>query len=351
MSYISEEKKYVVTYKELIFMILVFVAVLVALYPKDLLKQQIVSEKANYDLNMLYLKNLLKHNPEDESLMLILATQSLKTGNKDLAIRLLELLFKSKKKKIRQKALLLSYDLEKERYFYLHNKKKKMLQRRKLRALFYRIYLGKIYNPENVQRWYEEAVFVGAGRETYDLAKQHVAKDPANIQRVKEAFYLSVKYKQKKDSFYYLELLKRYDKKQQQKWLLQQYYLYMNYHEYAQVEPFLKAHLHENPEFEKLLAEFYLFRKHYRAASQLFLKLYAKTKEHKQQVYYFKKALESLVAGNYMRKVVRLAKANEDKFLYDKEMRTFLLKIYLASSNLDAAAKLSKKILRVKYNK
>jgi hypothetical protein len=39
MSYVNEDKQFVVTYKELVFIVFVFIAILVALYPKDLLKQ------------------------------------------------------------------------------------------------------------------------------------------------------------------------------------------------------------------------------------------------------------------------------------------------------------------------
>ena len=84
MSHVDNEieKVYVATYKELIFTFIVFSIILIVLYPKDLLKEQILAEKSNYDLSMLYLENLLDHDPNNESLMLILAEQSLRTGKK-----------------------------------------------------------------------------------------------------------------------------------------------------------------------------------------------------------------------------------------------------------------------------
>ncbi|MDQ7066894.1 MAG: hypothetical protein Q9M40_02205 [Sulfurimonas sp.] len=109
MSYADDKikKVYVITYKELIFTFLMFSVILIVLFPKDILKEQILAENSNYDLSMLYLKNLLKHSPEDESLMLILAEQSLRSGKRDLSLRLLELLLQSKNVEYRHKAHIL----------------------------------------------------------------------------------------------------------------------------------------------------------------------------------------------------------------------------------------------------
>ena len=53
---VNYEKKYVGTYKEIALMFISFSIVLFFLYPKDMLNKQILSEKSNYDLSILYLK-------------------------------------------------------------------------------------------------------------------------------------------------------------------------------------------------------------------------------------------------------------------------------------------------------
>ena len=137
MSIVDSEhsRNYVVTYKELIFTFSVFVVILFVLYPKDLLKEQILSEKSNYDLSMLYLKNLLEHEPENESLMLILAEQSLRSGKRDLSLRLLNLLLKSKNTEYRHKATLLSYELKKDNYYYFKDADKQAQAKEELRRV------------------------------------------------------------------------------------------------------------------------------------------------------------------------------------------------------------------------
>ena len=153
------EEVYVVTYKELIFISVVFAIILIVLYPKDLIKQEIASERSNYDLSMLYLKDLLKHSPKDESLKLILAEQSLRSGKKDISLNLLNELIYSKNKKRRYKALLLNYELRKTDFFTIKNILKKDKEKELLKELFSLIYKQKIYNIEKLDYWYNEAVF------------------------------------------------------------------------------------------------------------------------------------------------------------------------------------------------
>jgi len=345
------KKLYVITYKELVFTVMIFVIILVALYPKDLLKQQIVAEKANYDLSMLYLKNLLKHNPEDESLMLILATQSLKTGNKDLAIRLLELLFQSKNKKIRQKAIMLSYDLEKERYFYMHDKKRKAKQLKKLKKLFIKIYTDKMYDEKDLKKWYMEATFVGASYPAYQLLQKLLKKEPNTLSLIRDAYYLAAMFHHKEQAYTYLHYLQKHDTQHTQKWLLEEYFLDMKYKDYEAAQKLLLAHQNDNVKMKRLLGDFYLYRQEYKKASDVYLSLYAQSDDYKERKRYFKRALQALVASKESEKITQLLQANESQFLKDGEMRKFMLQTYLANGRLEDAAKLSKKILGLKYKK
>jgi len=344
------QKKYVVTYKELIFIFCVFVIILVALYPKDLLKEEIVSEKANYDLSMLYLKNLLQHNPDDESLMLILATQSIQSGNKDLAIRLLELLLKSENAKIRKKALLLSYELNKEQYFYIKEPALQKKAKKKLKKLFYLIYNGNLYADTDLQRWYQEAIFLDATWPAYTLAKQMIEKGNHDIKLIKNTFYTAVKLKKKSDALYLLSLLIKYDAKEHKKWILQKYNLYMSFKDYKNAEQVLVKNA-KSEDLKNLLADFYLFTKQYSKAAKIYFSLYRQSVEQEGRDYYFQKAIEALLSAHKVKEAVKILKKNEDKFLFDQQMREFFLKVYMMTERLDDAAKLSEKILKRVYKK
>ena len=69
----DEERLFVATYKEIAIVFISFALILFFLYPKDILKENVLTEESNYDLSVLYLKNMLRHDPQNEVLMLALA--------------------------------------------------------------------------------------------------------------------------------------------------------------------------------------------------------------------------------------------------------------------------------------
>ena len=62
------------------------------------------------------------------------------------------------------------------------------------------------------------------------------------------------------ESFYFIDLLKKYDTKHYKQWTIKEYYMYMNYKEYAKAERLLLQNAKKDRYFKKLLADFYLFR-------------------------------------------------------------------------------------------
>ena len=344
----KEKKRSVVTYPELIFIVFVFAIILVALYPKDMLKKQILSEKANYDLSMLYLKNLLKQNPEDESLMLILAKQSLRSGNIDLALRLSELLHKSQDPKIRKKALLLGYDLAKERYFYIKDPKKQKEELKRLRKIFIPIFYQGMYK-EDVQKWYKEAQFLSLPREQLLILKDLIKERPESIKLLKEGYYLAQNLKDHDASDFFLQQLLEKDKLHHDQWVLQNYYLAMQKKDYKSAEDILVKLASKEPKYNKELADFYLYTKQYTKASNLFLRLHEEAKEQRDKNAYFRKAVNALIAGKKLRQASALLHKYENKFLTNTAMQRFILKQYLAANDLNAANNFAKKILRRKY--
>jgi len=343
----SEQKKiYVVTYKELIFMFVVFSVILFVLHPKDLLKEQILSEKSNYDLSMLYLKNLLEHNPEDESLMLILAEQSLRSNKKDLSLRLLELLLKSEDTELRNKATMLSYELKKDDYYYFKDKKKQAKQKEELRKLFFRIYYFKMYDEDNIDKWHHEALFLGEDRARYYFLQQKIKRDPKNIELLESAFYLSVRLHKSNDSIKYVEKLIKYDKVRSEKWQLDEFYMLINSKRYKRVENFLKAQSTDSVIWRKKSADYYLMRKSYMKASNIYMELFNKTNDYSQRKKYLFKAIQALQAGSLFDKSASLGHRYEKYYINDSSVRKFLLKLYIATGYLEYASALSKKILK-----
>ena len=352
MSYVNNEheKSYVITYKELIFTFVVFSMILIVLFPKDLLKEQILAENSNYDLSMLYLKNLLEHSPKDESLMLILAEQSLRSGKKDLSIRLLDLLLMSTNQDYRFKATLLSYELKKEDYYYLKDSEQQKKQKKELRMLFFRIYLHKMYDDAEIQRWHDESLFVGNPSSTYFFTKKLLKADEKNIKLLEEAYFLSIRLNKPKDSLKYIRLLSKYDTTRANKWLLDEYHMYVNYKQYGKAENLLKKQSKDGSiKWQTRLADFYLMRKSFSKASNIYIELFKDTDDYKTKRHYFYKATGALQAGSRFSRAARLARRYERYYLRDKEARQYILKLYISTGNLEYASTLSKKILKKDY--
>lgn len=353
MSYVdnTHKKSYVITYKELIFTFVVFTMILIILFPKDILKEQILAENSNYDLSMLYLKNLLKHSPEDESLMLILAEQSLRSGKKDLTIRLLDLLHMSKNRENRDKATLLSYELKKEDYFYLKDHDKQQKQMKELRTLFSRIYLHKMYDNNQTKKWHDESLFSGNATSTYFFTKKLLKDDAINVKLLEEAYYLSLKLNKEKDSRKYIQLLSKHDKENAAKWLDDEYYMYVKYKQYNKAEKLLKEQVEVGSlKWEIRLADYYLMRKSFVKASNIYVKLFKNENNYKTKRDYFYKATGALQAGSLFAKASELAHKYENSYIKDRAARDYILKLYISTGNLDYAANLSKKILKKDYN-
>jgi len=345
------EKTYVVTKKELLFLIIIFTSILLFLYPKSLLKQQIASENSNYDLSMLYLKNLLLHSPNDESLMLLLAEQSLKNGERDKSLELLTVLQFSKNKKRRKKAILLAYELYKLNYNDSIDKKYRESIQKKLKKLFYLIFKDKLDKKNDYNLWYNEAIFNKHHQAIYYYLKKKLRYEPTNISLIKNAYFISSSLGNKDETIKYIKQLIQYDKKNYNKWVEAYYYLLINSKEFKRAELLLKGQIKRLPLWNKKLADFYFMRQKFKQASIKYIKLFHITKKYKEKRAYYFKAIQALQAGNLIQESVSLAKKYENNYIKDKKVKKFLLQLYIATGHLNDGANLSNKILKNEWQR
>ncbi|NPA59847.1 MAG: hypothetical protein GXO30_05220, partial [Epsilonproteobacteria bacterium] len=279
-------------------------------------------------------------------LKIILAEQSLRSGNKARSIKLLNTLIKSPNKDLKNKALLLTYELQKDNYYYIKDKQKRAIAKQELKKLFELIYYQKIYDNKNIDKWYNESLFLDEDVPMYFFLQEKIVKEPSNIEFIEKAYYLSIRFNRPKDSVKYMKLLMRYDTDRREKWLLDNYYMLINSKNYPMVEKFLEKQAEDSMEWKQRSADYYLMRQSFKKASQMYISLYNKTKDYKERKNYFVKAVRALQAGNYLQDSAELAHKYENYYIHDKEARKFLLKVYLGTANLDYAGTLAKKILK-----
>ena len=342
----DNQRVYVATYQEILLIFISFAVILFVLYPKELLQEQILKETSNYDLSMLYLKNMLKQDPSNESLMIFLAEQSLSSGKRDLAYRLSRLLLGSQDTEIKKKAYLVSYNIAKADYYYVKSQEQRKKILKDLDDAFSVIVKNEYYNQDDLYRWYEEAEFLHKDQEKYELLKKVLMQNPNDVALLTTAYYLANKLEKPKDVLKFLFQLQEKDRKNRQKWLFTEYHFFMKREEYVQAEAFLKKNSDDSDAWKELLANFYTWTKKYKKASNVYIQLYKTSEDEDTQILYFTKAIQILQSGNYLDEAANLGHKYEKHFFTNIKVRNFLLKLYIATNHLDKARALSNRILK-----
>ena len=351
MQFVNNEKVYVASYKEIVIGFLTFALILFVLYPKDLILEQILQEKSNYDLSVLYLKNMLRNDPHNEKLILTLAQKSIKSQNRDLALRLLELLKKSPHTEVQKQAYILSYELLKQNYFFLQEKQDKegmQKLRKELEDVFLMILNKHFYNTKDISMLYQEAMFLQSKEAQYFLLKQQLQSKPNDTKMLRDAYYLALSMKKSDDAFSYLEKLEKLDTKQLKKWEDAHYFLLTQTYSYKKLEEYLLQRAQHSRYWQERLIQFYLAHKKYKKASAYYMQLFYKTKKYAKREELWLKAIKTLQAGDLLDDAVQLGSKYEDYFIHSKKARMSLLKLYISANKLKQANALSQKILRLK---
>ncbi len=351
MRLVQSKKPYVATYKEIIIGFLSFSLVLILLYPKEMLQEQILSEDVNYELSILYLQNMLKNDPSNETLLLTLAKQSIKANKKDLGYRLLKLLRNSKNKSTRIAANVLAYEIAKQDYFYLqqqHEYEKLNKVYTELQNIFDILITNHFYEQKNIKNLYKEAIFLQDIKNQYVLLQEILKNAPKNKKHLQDAYYLAYKLHKYDDAIKYLDRLIKIDVNNKQKWYDEKYYIIVKAYSFFQAESRLKAEAKNSQYWEKRLVNFYIDHKQYKKAAQVYMQLFQQSSNFVQKRTLWTKAIDTLRAGNYNKQALKLAHKYEKYFLRDEKARVYLLKLYLALNDLKGARSLSKKILRFK---
>ena len=330
----DEERLFVATYKEIAIVFISFAMILFFLYPKDILKENVLTEESNYDLSVLYLKNMLRHDPQNEVLMLALAKKGIALEKNDLAQHLLETLLNSDNREIRYEAHELSYLLTKQTY--LLGAKEELHAR--LQTLFGQVML-QFHMKDKVLFWYEEALFLERFEEAKKLLDTHMLSYGEDIKMLQMRYYLAQK--KGEDPRLFLHKLQQADRGNRDAWLMAEYYYLNDTKRDEELIAFLKLHAKENNTFEKYLLETYVGTNQYKKASAFYLRRYIRTKRKEE----LKNALQTLVAGDLLEEAVALAQKYEPQALEDKALREYLLKLYISASQTQKASDFAKKIL------
>ena len=343
----DREEISVITNKELFFLVGVFLFILIQLYPKNILQKIIADDHSNYALTMVYLQDLLKHNPHDAMLQLIYLEKKMEVRDINISIPLALKLMHAKQEVVRDGATVLAFQAQMIKYFQIKDHKRKKQLYANLKKLFSIIYTKKLYNS-NITQWYSNASFVQNLPARYFFIKQLVKQDPTNVTLLRDAYFLALQLDKKEEAHNYLNALLVYDTKNPQEWVMQKYYALISYKKFNEAQLTLEQNSNKSLKIKKLLASFYLMRSSYTNASKTYLELSKEVKNKKAYDYYVKKAIKALQSGNLLNQAANLAQKYEMQYIHNTNMRQFILKIYLAAGKLNLADEYAKKILRFK---
>ena len=239
--------------------------------------------------------------------------------------------------------------MKKDDYYYLETPKEQKAQKKSLTKLLFSIYTQKMYADDSVGKWYRESKFLDQDTLAYQFAQLSLKQDPTNPELLAGAYYYAIRYKEYDKAIVYNDLLIRYDEENRDKWVMNRYYTFVEAKKYDEAEELLlsKYEASDNKEkYLKILADFYLMRKSYQKSSQMYMDFYDDSTNYKEKRGYYFKAINALRAGNYLDESAELAHRYENQYLGDAKVRKYLLKLYMATENLEYAAQLSKKVLR-----
>lgn len=339
----SKKRELVVTNLEIFLLFFSFLGILFLLYPKDSLQKQVLAEKSNFDLTAIYLQNLMKLNPKDRELILVMAKTLYQQKKYDLAINLLEILNENPDKKIAQDAILLHIQINNTR---LEEEKNELVSKKikdENSKLLKFISYSKHRDKNTCKTLYHAALTSGDKESALRFNKNILdfAKEKERVKWFKNYHYLASELNEIQEDIYALKVLVKEDKNESKMWLNT---LIPLLDKDANLEKLAKE-----LELDKAtLANLYISKNRGTKAIFIYKQLYEDEKNLKNKKEIFIKIIDMYRAKNNSKSAAKFAKVYENLYIKDSKITSKLLKLYLEAERSDFAKNLSLKIIKQK---
>ncbi|RMA97663.1 tetratricopeptide repeat protein [Hydrogenothermus marinus] len=304
------ENKKVISKYELLAIIILFITILIILFPKGKLETMIDMETSNYEVSIKYLESLSKAYPKHAFFKIALLRFYLKTGKLKKAENLIENCQKNKQCIGNIGFIKNSYFVYKNLYFKSKNKKY-LIEAKKYLSLILKLNPTET-NYEFVLNESKSMNFVDL---SYKTLKKLVKINPKK-EYLKDLLNISLYYKDYKAALNILDILYKKEK---------------------------------NIKYLEKKAQIYEYLKHSEKAKDIYLTLFKITKNENVKTKYFLKAVYILLWNKKYKEAINIAKRYENYFLKTRNRLALkkILDIYLQTGNLKLARILSLKILKV----
>ena len=342
--FVDKKESQVATKLEIVFIFLLFLSILILLYPKDRLKEQVLNEQSNFDLTAIYLKNMLRLEPQNSKLIFALARSVYEQKKYYLAQKLLELLEDTNDSELKLKSIKLNLQIQhillKENLTPIEQSEIKS----KISSLLNKISNDSIKDTKNLIFLYHVAIANGDKTDALNLVEQILNKpDIKKIYWLKNCHYLASELNERDKNFSCLKELILQDDKNSLKWIRA---LASLAKKDKQIQIKIKKFSKSNRLHDIQKAYLFFSSGEYKNSSKIFLKLFLNSDSKEQKKRFLLLSLEVLIKGDLSKQAAQIAKKYEDQFLDDEKLMQKFLKIYLLASKTNYASELSKKLLK-----
>ena len=301
--------------KEIVFIFLIFLFVLAILYPEKMLRKQVLAEKSNYELAGVYLENMLRLEPNNIKLMLAAADVSLERGNLDLAEKLLEVLRKNDNPAIKKRLEKIEFKLFKTQLAHSNDAEYAAKKKQQLVKILNQVAQQHLFDKKDALLWYRNATA---------LSQKKAAK----------IFLESL-----------VEKLSQKEDPSAKEWMISAWTLYADEGNYKKAAEILEQLVKIDPSYRDILAQVRAAAGDFTQSADLYMLLYRTSGSYERKKEYLLKAIEALKDGKMYDEAVALIQRYENDYLHDEAMVQKLIKYYLSMNKIEAAQKLSLKLL------
>lgn len=341
---VNDDLEEVFTNKEIFFISVFFIFILFIFYPGTMLRKQVLIEKSNYELTAVYLENMLRLEPKNVGLLFATVKVSLENGNIDLANRLIEVLKKTPDEKTKKKLSLLHYSLLKIDKERTQNSQELSRIEEKMIKIINQVAKDELFQKENALIWYREAIVLSQTEAALLFLKPlYEDNDPYALE---QCIYLATQPKHRNEKLHCVDKLSNSGGKISKKWLIAAYTLYSEEGDSEKALEIVTSLVKIDPSYYDELARVQQVSGKFRESSQTFMLFYKMSDDSKVKKNYLIKAIQVLKDGKLNSDAVALAQKYEDHYLHDSAMIQKLIKFYLSMGELEAAKKLSIKLLK-----
>jgi hypothetical protein len=334
----------VIKLSEIIAIVLLFVTILVGLYPKDKLENQVLSEQSNYDLTAIYLQNLIRMEPKNSNLMIAMIKTSIERENFDLSYSLLDVLKNDTSFEVQKESLFLSLKI---RYGQLMNEKDVQKQNKfknEIHNILETILTNNLHTKDNDQLLYNAAVAIGDKKSAFNFIRSIVSEDSNLSNRskwLKNCHYLSVEVNDDDQNYICVkELLKIEDDKKVWIEVLSKLRQFTK----EDIDKISKSSMLE----KKDQLSFYFSAGLYDDYISQYSLYFDGLTNHKEKKESLSNLIKKFQAADRGIDIVEIVKKHEAVFLNDRKMANKLLKFYMGTAKIDYAKSFSLQLLKQK---